>query len=585
MWVDPLGSLLKMRAEMGEYVERHTTVNYFWGRPVDDPGPIFYPLAFFFRATPAVLIGLVAAAVSAWRRRWPFDAPGVRQATMGLLLFALVLAAGMTLGTKKFDRYLLPAFPALAVIAAAGWGALGHWVIGFAGNRRAGLHRHSPTRPHGPLVALSPSLVAAFFLHGLLGFLHYPYYLTYYNPLAGDGRTAPHVLFVGWGEGLDDAARWLNRQPEANHLRVASWYADGPFSYFFHGQPVDVSFNARLYWVDNDFTVLYVNQWQRRLPSAEAIAYFRAQSPVHTVRAGGMDLAYVYDTRTMPLPDFVDIGKAGAADFGGLIRLSGYDLPPAIAQPGDEFLITLYLRSLAPMTVNYNVLLRLVGQDGVEIWRNDSWPWGAPTSEWPLRTLRPDGHMVAIPPDAAPGLYQLAVSFYDPATFAALPATVVQSDTPLEGSERVIALFAVDDSPAPAPVQTPAWRFGDAFGLSSVELPTTAQPGSELPLALTWAALRRPVADYTIFAHLVDAGGVTVAQRDQPPLAGFAPTRLWPPGLPIQDALAIPLPGDLPAGQYEVRIGLYTLADGRLPVFAGETPAGDYAVVGQLTIP
>lgn len=577
MWVDPLGSLLKMRAEMGEYVERHTTINYFWGRPVDDPGPLFYPIAYLFRTTPAVLIGLVAAAAFAGRRRWPFDALRVRQTAMGLLLFALVLAVGMTLGAKKFDRYLLPAFPALAVIAALGWGALGHWVIGILAGDKPHLRAHH--------VILTSSLVAAFVLHGLLGFLHYPYYLTYYNPLTGGGRTAPHVLFVGWGEGLDEAARWLNRQPEADHLRVASWYADGPFSYFFHGQAVDVSFNARLYWVDNDFTVLYVNQWQRQLPSAEAIAYFLAQSPVHTVRAGGMDLAYVYDTRTMALPDFVDIGKASAADFGGLIRLSGYDLPPTVVQPGEEFLITLYLRSLAPMTVNYNVLVRLVGQDGVEIWRDDGWPWGAPTADWPVRTLRPDGHAVVIPPDAAPGLYQLTVSFYDPTTFATLPATTVQSDTPLDSSERVIALLAVDDARAAGPDRTPEWRFGDTFGLTGVMLPATAQPSADLPLSLTWQALRRPANDYTVFVHLVDAGGFTVAQQDQPPLGGFAPTRLWPPDLPIADSVTIPLPGDLPAGEYEVRVGLYTLAGGRLPVFAGETPTGDYAVVGQLTIP
>ncbi|HMN31290.1 MAG TPA: hypothetical protein PKE45_24275, partial [Caldilineaceae bacterium] len=39
MWVDPLGTLLRMGNEMGEYVERHTTLNYFWGQPVNDPGP------------------------------------------------------------------------------------------------------------------------------------------------------------------------------------------------------------------------------------------------------------------------------------------------------------------------------------------------------------------------------------------------------------------------------------------------------------------------------------------------------------------------------------------------------------------
>ena len=56
-----------------------------------------------------------------------------------------------------------------------------------------------------------------FLLHGLFTFAHYPYYFTYYNPLAGGSMTAPEVLLVGWGEGLDTAAGWLKQQPDAAH--------------------------------------------------------------------------------------------------------------------------------------------------------------------------------------------------------------------------------------------------------------------------------------------------------------------------------------------------------------------------------
>jgi hypothetical protein len=41
----------------------------------------------------------------------------------------------------------------------------------------------------------------------------FPYYLSYYNPLMGGPRKAPQVMQIGWGEGLDQAGRYLDRNP------------------------------------------------------------------------------------------------------------------------------------------------------------------------------------------------------------------------------------------------------------------------------------------------------------------------------------------------------------------------------------
>ena len=51
-----------------------------------------------------------------------------------------------------------------------------------------------------------------------------PYFLSYYNPALGGGRTATQVLLVGWGEGLDRAAAYLNTKPNAQDLLVSSWH-------------------------------------------------------------------------------------------------------------------------------------------------------------------------------------------------------------------------------------------------------------------------------------------------------------------------------------------------------------------------
>lgn len=572
MWFDPLGTLQRMSVEMGVYVERHTTVNYFLGQPIDDPGLLFYPLAILWRSTPATLIGLVAALFYGWRRQGVLAQPKIRQTAGALTLFALVLVIGMSIGAKKFDRYMLPSLLALDLVALFGWLCLRKPIVQIA--------RAVTNRTYSHLVTLS----LLFLLHALPGFLHYPYYLTYFNPLLGGSATAPAVLFVGWGEGLEEAAAWLNRQPDAERLRVVAWYVDGPFSYYFHGQAVSLGEESPLLWFDTDYAVLYINQWQRQLPSPEVIAYFQAQTPVHTVRFRGLELARIYDMRTVPLPDFVAIGKSSAADFGEQIRLLAYEFPQQQAQPGDEFLATLYLQSRAPMPTNYNILVRLVGQDGTEIWRDEGWPWGAPTQDWPVREIRPDGHTITIPASAAAGLYRLEVSFYDPATLAPLSVTPLDSNQPLATTTREVALLAVGTLPeAPVPA-TPPWRVGENFTLATTGLPPQLAPGAELSFHLLWESLVATPTDYTVFVHVVNRDGVTVTQQDGAPVAGFAPTRLWEPGLRLVDPYTLALPTDLPAGEYSVRVGLYTLDRGRLPIRQNDAIIGDFATLGSFTV-
>jgi hypothetical protein len=63
-----------------------------------------------------------------------------------------------------------------------------------------------------------------------------PYYMNYYDPLLGGDRAAPGVMMIGRGEGLDQAARFLNSLPDARKLCVYSWYATGPFGFYFKGK-------------------------------------------------------------------------------------------------------------------------------------------------------------------------------------------------------------------------------------------------------------------------------------------------------------------------------------------------------------
>ena len=102
----------------------------------------------------------------------------------------------------------------------------------------------------------------------------YPYYLTYYNPLLGGIRKAQEVMTVGWGEGLNESARYLKDQPDISKKIIYSWYP-----LVFNWYSANLGFQAQVTDIEGqpspermqdyltaDYLIVYVNQWQRNTP-------------------------------------------------------------------------------------------------------------------------------------------------------------------------------------------------------------------------------------------------------------------------------------------------------------------------------
>ena len=183
------------------------------------------------------------------------------------------------------DRYLLPVHKCLALVSAVGWAWLAEWLAARISS--------VPRRPMCVLV-----LSSAIVLHGLGVVRVAPYHLSYYNPMMGGPKVAPRVLQVGWGEGLDQAARYLNSKPDAPGLRVVSWYKPC-FSYFFVGQTLnidnsaDISYEHLQSFLDADYIVIYIHPWQRHIPR-KLIDHMATQTPEHSVWINGLEYARVY---------------------------------------------------------------------------------------------------------------------------------------------------------------------------------------------------------------------------------------------------------------------------------------------------
>ncbi len=106
------------------------------------------------------------------------------------------------------------------------------------------------------------------------------------------------------------------------------------------------------------------------------------------------------------------------------------------------------------------------------------------------------------------------------------------------------------DTAFPVPAQLVAWT-----------LPSAAQTGHSLDVHLTWKALGKLDAYYSVFVKLLDSKGGTVASWDGQPDDGQGPTLLWVPGESIDDSVVLAVPDDLPTGRYTVEVGMYRAED------------------------
>ena len=532
MWVQPWETLRTVFGTALFYASNpHTNSNYFMGTPRPDPGVGFYPIALLFRLTPWGVVGLVLAALFLWRR-------DVRDRTFLVLVSFIVLyGAFMTLGQKKFDRYLLPVFPAVDTLAAAGLLAAGRWLT----ERFA-----RPPRSAAVALALGGVLLA---LGTTTIMPHAPYYLTYYNPLLGGGRRAVQTILVGWGEGLDEAARFLNALPDAEADRTSSRSLPG-FAAFYKGTAYD---EGDYDPATTDYVVIYLNEVQRQLNPDLLAQYYEAAEPIHVVRLHGIDYAWIYANRTYQPP----------MEYIAARALPGQD---AIVVSRPSLFDRYYRGSLPLYVLRPGMTQQEIMQELQEVAKRAERVWYVrydeknpnPTLEWLDFQWRTHAFLL------------------EQGTFAGLQVLLWQI------SEE--APFALETYEAAAP----DLRFGDKLRLMGRAYNAPyAQWGRDVGVLLDWEVLADLDKYYAEFIHVVDRAGRRWGQGDRWMVDGsLRPTVTWRQGDRVADYVAVRLVPGIPPGEYELALGLYDrVAKEALPAVddAGQ-PIGDRHAIGTLRV-
>ena len=440
LWADPAGVWARLGSDLDEQLSGHS--QFFLGQPTDAPGLAYYPVVLLLRLSPLLLVGALAGIGLTLRdhlagRQGDDDLamdPGLKSQRVilaAILLAVVVQLALLSVNDTQIDRYVVPALPGLALLAGAGL-----WHVG--------------ARLPCPQLTLAAAVIG---VQLVTAAPHFPYFLTYFNPLAGGAPRAERWIMVGNGELLDRAAAWIAAQPEGRTAVVASWYPRS-FAPYFPGTTLP---QFRRAWRDAHYVVIYVNQWQRDEPSAAEVAYFIAQRPLHVVRAHGIDYARIYAGPQVRPAEWEALRARVIADdltFGESVRLLGHTVERPGAgdgrapdqalkvAAGERAAVTLYWQALAPFPApDYAITLRLRAADGRAVAEATEAPVIGllPVERWRPGQIIRDVHVLTIPADVQAGPYTIEVEWTSAQLSRSLPAQETND------ARALLATLTIDD--------------------------------------------------------------------------------------------------------------------------------------------
>jgi uncharacterized membrane protein len=261
-------------------------------------------------------------------------------------------------------------------------------------------------------------------------------------------------------------------------------------------------------------------------------------------------------------------------EFGDELRLLGFDL----RRDGDMTSVSLYWQALRPLARDYRIYPFFYDQEGKIIEDTTLRPMTTaiwyPTSKWQpgetvwMRTLPWD-----VGADFSIGLgvtngdewltrdERLAAEVIT----STLRVRLLEDDTWVQLAEVQAGLITTPrrDFSSPHPSHPLYANLDDQVSLLGYDLrPETPRAGDAIHLVLYWRATSDVDTNYTVFTHLIDAGGGIVTQHDGEPVDGGYPTSEWLEGEIVRDEHVLKLEPSIEPGQYTLLAGLYNLETG-----------------------
>lgn len=257
--------------------------------------------------------------------------------------------------------------------------------------------------------------------------------------------------------------------------------------------------------------------------------------------------------------------------FGGKIELLDYEVEADDVSAGSHVPVRLYWRCLREMERDYTLEIEALGPRGEVYGALRAHPGNGnfPTSLWDEGETFGETYLVLIADDVpTPSLAYLRVSFH---TAESSGDTLDARDRDGNPTSATFGQFVVRSQQEPDVEQPAYYGFDGKAALIGYRIAPSPEVESQLEITLAWEALKEIEGDYTVFVHVIDEAGELLAQHDDQPGGGRAPTSIWKEGEVIADKRVVPLTGTLGKVAFTVRLGLYDLSTmERLPVFEAD---------------
>lgn len=279
MWVGPKYVISQMFLDIKGVTAVPHGSDFFMGRISDGTykgiyGLYYYLVYLVFRLTPASLPFFIFYAVCFMIQLKKTGFNPANKSALLLFCYVIFFILMATLTAKKGDRYLLPIFPVIDILAAAG-------IYHFVNLVKNKFHLNASK---SGIYLTAGIYICAVIIQALASLTLIPYSSAYYNPLLGGPAVAKNILCIGGGEGLDQAAGYLNQKPNGKDLKVCVEYTG--FNEYFLGHVVVGADDA-------DYIVFYICARQRGW-NDKVWKRYKDKVPEHVVRINGIDYAWIY---------------------------------------------------------------------------------------------------------------------------------------------------------------------------------------------------------------------------------------------------------------------------------------------------
>ncbi len=251
---------------------------------------------------------------------------------------------------------------------------------------------------------------------------------------------------------------------------------------------------------------------------------------------------------------------------------------PAVLHPGEPLPVALTWQPVRNDLTPWQTRLTLQGLLGSALAtaQRAAGTSDFPVEAWPAGEPVRDQYVLNVPFSVQPGWYRLQLERW-------------------RDGQRVdsasLGLVRIEDyprTPVATQVQHPADAQVGELSMLGYSVQEPLMRGRTSNFTTYWRVEQTPTRDGVLFLHMIGPDGRLVSQDDNPPIVNgkLRPTPTYRPGEGINQVHRLLIPPDLPAGEYELRAGVYDREGGqRWPAQQNGQPArDDLILLGVITL-